>query len=116
MLLSVLAFVAIGCGGGSKGSTSDTTAKPSGAKPPTTEALGAPVRGGSITVGLEAETNSWLPGSANFSNSGINVALSIYDPKNFVFVASKQQPLLYGIVCVILALGTGWLAGVVFRR
>jgi len=36
--------------------------------------------------------------------------------ENFVFVASKQQPLLYGIVCVILALGTGWLAGVVFRR
>lgn len=36
--------------------------------------------------------------------------------ENFVFVASRQQPLLYGIVCVILALGTGWLAGVVFRR
>jgi uncharacterized protein (TIGR02186 family) len=36
--------------------------------------------------------------------------------ENFVFVASRQQPLLYGIVCVVLALGTGWLAGVVFRR
>ncbi|MEO8758266.1 MAG: TIGR02186 family protein [Devosia sp.] len=36
--------------------------------------------------------------------------------ENFVFVASRQQPLLYGIVCVMLALGTGWLAGVVFRR
>ena len=36
--------------------------------------------------------------------------------ENFVFVASKQQPLLYGIVCVLLALGTGWLAGVVFKR
>lgn len=36
--------------------------------------------------------------------------------ENFVFVASRQQPLLYAIVCVILALGTGWLAGVVFRR
>ncbi|MEP7240465.1 MAG: TIGR02186 family protein [Devosia sp.] len=36
--------------------------------------------------------------------------------ENFVFVASRQQPLLYGIICVILALGTGWLAGVVFRR
>ncbi|HVY50266.1 MAG TPA: TIGR02186 family protein [Devosia sp.] len=36
--------------------------------------------------------------------------------ENFVFVASRQQPLLYGIACVILALGTGWLAGVVFRR
>lgn len=36
--------------------------------------------------------------------------------ENFVFVASRQQPLLYGIVCVILALATGWLAGVVFKR
>jgi uncharacterized protein (TIGR02186 family) len=36
--------------------------------------------------------------------------------ENFVFVASRQQPLLYGIACVVLALGTGWLAGVVFRR
>jgi uncharacterized protein (TIGR02186 family) len=36
--------------------------------------------------------------------------------ENYVFVASRQQPLLYGIVCVILALGTGWLAGVVFKR
>jgi uncharacterized protein (TIGR02186 family) len=36
--------------------------------------------------------------------------------ENFVFVASRQQPLLYGIVCVVLALGTGWLAGVAFKR
>ncbi len=36
--------------------------------------------------------------------------------ENYVFVASRQQPLFYGIACVILALGTGWLAGVVFKR
>lgn len=36
--------------------------------------------------------------------------------ENFVFVASRQQPLLYGLVCVALAVGTGWLAGVVFKR
>jgi uncharacterized protein (TIGR02186 family) len=36
--------------------------------------------------------------------------------ENFVFNASRQQPLLYGLVCVLLALGTGWLAGVVFKR
>ena len=36
--------------------------------------------------------------------------------ENFVFVASRQQPLLYGLVCVLLALGSGWLAGVVFKR
>jgi uncharacterized protein (TIGR02186 family) len=36
--------------------------------------------------------------------------------ERFVFVAARQQPLLYGLVCVMLALGTGWLAGVVFKR
>ena len=41
---------------------------------------GDPVEGGEITVGLEAETNSWLPGTANFGNPGYNVAYAIYDP------------------------------------
>jgi peptide/nickel transport system substrate-binding protein len=41
---------------------------------------GEPVSGGSITVGLEAETNSWLPGDANLAEAGVNVALAIYDP------------------------------------
>jgi len=36
--------------------------------------------------------------------------------ESFVFVASRQQPLLYGLACVVLALGTGWLAGVAFKR
>jgi peptide/nickel transport system substrate-binding protein len=41
---------------------------------------GDPVEGGEITVGLEAETNSWLPGEGSFSNSGTTVAYAIYDP------------------------------------
>ncbi len=36
--------------------------------------------------------------------------------ERFLGTASRQQPLLYGIVCVALALFTGWLGGVVFRR
>jgi uncharacterized protein (TIGR02186 family) len=47
-------------------------------------------------------------------SEGFSVRKSGFE--NFVFVASRQQPLLYGLVCVILALGTGWLAGVAFRR
>ena len=47
-------------------------------------------------------------------SEGFSVRKSGFE--NYVFVASKQQPLLYGIVCVLLALGTGWLAGVVFKR
>lgn len=47
-------------------------------------------------------------------SEGFSVRKSGFE--NFVFVMSRQQPLLYGIVCVVLALSTGWLAGVVFRR
>lgn len=36
--------------------------------------------GGTLHVGLEAETNSWKPGEGSFSNPGVMVALAIYDP------------------------------------
>jgi uncharacterized protein (TIGR02186 family) len=36
--------------------------------------------------------------------------------ERFLGQASTGQPLLYGLVCVALALFTGWLGGVVFRR
>ena len=41
---------------------------------------GEPVSGGTIEVGLEAETNSWLPGEGSFGNPGTTVAYAIYDP------------------------------------
>jgi peptide/nickel transport system substrate-binding protein len=41
---------------------------------------GDPVDGGEITVGLEAETNSWLPGEGTFAESGTTVAYALYDP------------------------------------
>lgn len=36
--------------------------------------------------------------------------------ERFLGLFAVQQPVLYGIACVILALGTGWLGGVAFRR
>lgn len=36
--------------------------------------------------------------------------------ERFLFAAAVQQPVLYGLACVILAIFTGWLGGVVFRR
>ena len=41
---------------------------------------GDPVDGGEITVGMEAETNSWLPSEGTFNQPGVNVAYAIYDP------------------------------------
>ena len=36
--------------------------------------------------------------------------------ERFIALTAVQQPLLYGLVCVILALFTGWLGGVLFKR
>ncbi len=36
--------------------------------------------------------------------------------ERFLALSAVQQPLLYGVICVILALFTGWLGGVLFRR
>lgn len=36
--------------------------------------------------------------------------------ERFLALSAVQQPLLYGLVCVILALFTGWLGGAVFKR
>lgn len=36
--------------------------------------------------------------------------------ERFLGDASRNQPLLYGLACVLLALVTGWLGGVLFRR
>ena len=35
--------------------------------------------GGTLIIGLEAETNGWLPGTASIANAGTNVARAIYD-------------------------------------
>lgn len=36
--------------------------------------------------------------------------------ERFLALSAVQQPLLYGFVCVLLALVTGWLGGVLFKR
>lgn len=36
--------------------------------------------------------------------------------EQWVFTFSREQSFIYGVLCVVLALFTGWLAGVIFRR
>ena len=76
MLLVLASLVAAACGGGDD---DEEAAEPSGEQSDQSE-QGDPVSGGSITVGLEAETSGWQPGSGNFANSGVSVAYAIYDP------------------------------------
>jgi ABC-type transport system substrate-binding protein len=75
-VLLVLAAVAAACGGDDDDNGSG---EPTGEQSDQS-AQGDPVPGGSITVGLEAETSGWQPGSGNFANSGVSVAYAIYDP------------------------------------
>lgn len=43
-------------------------------------AASAAAPSGSLTIGLDGETDSWRPGAASFAAAGYNVAFSIYDP------------------------------------
>lgn len=84
--------IAAGCGGGDDddgGSAGDTT----GADSDISE-QGEPVYGGSITVGLEAETDEWLPGNGSFANAGTSVAYAIYDPLMRRDADGEMQPYL----------------------
>ena len=59
-----------------------------------TSEQGDPVDGGEITVGLEAETSSWLPGRGTFNQPGINVAYAIYDPLMHRTADGEVEPYL----------------------
>ena len=75
MLLVLVGLIAAACGG----DDDEEGGEPTGEQSDQSE-QGDPVSGGSITVGLEAETSGWQPGSGNFANSGVAVAYAIYDP------------------------------------
>ena len=75
-ILLVLTALAAACGGGDD---DDAGGEPTGEQSDQSD-QGEPVSGGTITVGLEAETPGWQPGSGNFANSGVAVAYAIYDP------------------------------------
>jgi peptide/nickel transport system substrate-binding protein len=77
-LLAVLGLVAAACGNGDDG---DETAAVDldDATRDVDRDEGEPQQGGSITVGLEAETANWLPATGSWSPPGFNVAHAIYD-------------------------------------
>ena len=79
-----LALVAAACGGDDDEDAGGGAAAPTGADATTstTEARddGEAVQGGEITMGLEAETATYLPGAGTLSTGGYNVAYSIFDP------------------------------------
>lgn len=83
-LLVTLGLVAAACAGDDEGGTAaeETTEQDGGIATTTTAARdeGEPVPGGEITVGLEAESTGWRPGTGNWASAGYNVAYTIMDP------------------------------------
>lgn len=79
-----------GGGGGGEGDTALADNMIDGAQAATSE----PVQGGTITVGLESETNSYLPSIWAGSQAGINVAYTVFDPLVTRDVDNQVQPYL----------------------
>jgi peptide/nickel transport system substrate-binding protein len=78
--LASAGLVAVLIGTAACGGDGDDDNGSGGANPDDISEQGDPVEGGEITVGLEAETNSWLPGEGTFAESGTSVAYALYDP------------------------------------
>lgn len=69
-----------GGGGGDGGGAGDTSSLGDNIVIGPQEREGEPVTGGSVEVGLESETNSYLPSIFQGSQAGFNVAYAVYDP------------------------------------
>jgi peptide/nickel transport system substrate-binding protein len=84
-LLTVLSVLLTACGGDddTESGSDDTTEGEGGVRDDTGEEPaeeGEPQYGGTITIGLEAESNSWLPGESTAANAGLSVMVAIHDP------------------------------------
>ena len=107
-LLLALGLVAAACGGDDdEGGGGGTAAEEAGGEgegegggeassTATTEPRdeGEPVQGGEITVGLEAETNGWRPGTGSFASSGYNVLYTMLDPLMALTEDGTVEPFL----------------------
>ena len=74
-LLAIVTIVGVACGSGG-----DDDGDAGNVTKTTTEDEGTPKAGGSITVGLEAESAGWQPCVDSWSESGTMVGQTIYDP------------------------------------
>jgi ABC-type transport system substrate-binding protein len=56
--------------------------------------IGAPKRGGSVTIGLNSEIDGFLPSSSHFDNSGLTYANTIFDTLTVVAADGSAKPYL----------------------
>jgi uncharacterized protein (TIGR02186 family) len=69
-----------------------------------------------VPVGRYTVSVYLFSGSAFLAESSDQFDVTKTGFERYMFSISRSQSLLYGLGCVALALFTGWLAGVVFRR
>ena len=55
-------------------------------------------------------------GTALLATAGEGIEITKIGFEQFMFEVAHQRAAIYGLACVALALVTGWLAGVIFRR
>lgn len=71
---------------------------------------------GDITNGLFITQTYLFKHGQLIAKRGDSFAVNKTGFERFLFTSAHDYPLLYGLTCVVLALGTGWLGGVIFRR
>jgi peptide/nickel transport system substrate-binding protein len=91
IVLALVAAIVIGGCGGPSHSSAKTTTSP---KNTTTTTEAKPVAGGSLAVGLDAETDGWNPTSDQWSGASYYVAQTIFDPLAAYNSAGVIEPYL----------------------
>jgi len=71
---------------------------------------------GDITNGLFITQTYLFKDGKLLAKRGDSFAVNKTGFERFLFTSAQEYPLLYGLTCVLLAIGTGWLGGVIFRR
>lgn len=69
-----------------------------------------------VSAGRYEVTVYLFAGDALVAQASENFGIVKTGFEQFMFNASREHAFLYGLACVFLALFTGWLAGVIFRR
>jgi uncharacterized protein (TIGR02186 family) len=71
---------------------------------------------GDITNGLFITQTYLFKGGKLLAQRGDSFAVNKTGFERFLSTSAHDYPWYYGLTCVVLAIGTGWLGGVIFKR
>lgn len=79
-LTAALSLTAVACGSDDSATPTDTEEEKGGVTDVSVPADGEPTPGGSLTYGVEAETDGWNPATSQWAISGHLIGMAIFDP------------------------------------